>query len=138
MQLFTTEQNVLAAWNITQNMGKEDKSGYDAYYGEAEHLSKLAQCGFNSTKEFQAAVEKADWYIAYDNAMRVMKLLDHKSDEYRAMVQEMRDAEMWDEEDHRTQGLQLWIIAQQTAPKQSQLVALVGELGLKWPNMTWR
>jgi hypothetical protein len=146
-----TDQTVFAAYNAVKKMAKDFADqyyvnateteraskyfdiGYGDYYGSPDHLALLAKCGFNSVDEYNEAVEKTSWSVAYDNFNKVTKLLGYKSPEYQAIKQDLIDSEMYDEEDHRVDGKIFWEIAKQNAPKQAQLVELTAELGLDWP-----
>lgn len=135
--LFKTEPDARAARQATQQLAAADTTGYDGYYGEAEHLAILAQCGFNSTKEYEAAYEQLPEVIAYDKFNRVFKIVTHGSAEYKAIIQGLKSNGLWNEEDNSHRGLEYWEITSAAAPKHAQLVELVYELGLKWPVMHW-
>ena len=108
--------------------------GFDGYYDGVEHLALLAKFGFNSVDEFNEAVEKSDWAIAYEQASLILKLAPHNSVEYKNIVAGWKDAGYWSEEDHKLSGVEMYAIAKSAAPKYAQLIELTVELGLEIPR----
>jgi hypothetical protein len=127
----------LARSTPAQRASRHFDIGYDGYYGEAQHLALLAQGGFNDVEDFNVAVEKTDWWIAFITFDDVMSLLEYGSPESLAIIADLRAAGLYGDEDQRLRGLEFLAICQRHAPKQTQLLTLMRELGLSMPHR-WR
>ena len=121
----------------SQRNAKHFDIGCDGYYNGAEHLALLAAFGFNSVDEFQEAVEKTEWMIAFNKFNQIQSMLTYKSNEYNTLWTNIKKAGFYDEEDHNMDGLAMYAIAKAAAPKYAQLIELTTELGLNIPH-NWK
>ena len=152
MQLFTTEPDARAATVAINKLAEKFRAnyianstpaqreskyfdiGYDGYYEGEEYMTILAQCGFEDSDAYNAAYEKLPEIVAYGKFNSVMDMLKYGSDEKNAVIQGLKDAGLWTEDDTRHRGLEHWAIVQAIVPKHAQLVELATELGLSIPH----
>ena len=130
----TFKRNYIAKATAKERESKYFDIGFGLWYGKKDHLALLSQGGFTSVEEYQEAVEKTDWAIAYERFNQVYKLLPYNSAEHKALKADLIAAGLYKEEDQKLRGLEFWAICMKNAPKQSQLVLLTAELGLEWPH----